>query len=55
MSDVDLSWLLSLPSSVWDTVRIILMVIPRLFQYKDSLYKDLRVTVFLDFVGSDNI
>lgn len=52
--DLGLNWLLSLPSSGWKTVRITLMVIPSPLEYKDVLFKDLRVIVFLDFVDSDN-
>ena len=46
-SDMGPSWLLSLPPSVWNTVWLTLVVIPRLFEYEDSLYKDLRVIVVL--------
>lgn len=37
----------------WDTVRIRPWSSPGFFEYKNSLYKDLRVIVFLDFTGSD--
>lgn len=53
-SDVGLSWLLSLLSSVWNTVKVSPLVIPRVFEHKTSLFNSLRVAVFLDLVDRDN-
>lgn len=33
---------------------VVYTCIPRLLEYKDFLYEDLRVIAFLGFVGSDN-